>query len=260
MRYILTSSILAVLALPGAVDAQLHPDQLGDSERVLTPQRVSVFENAVRSRTLGHRWAGPYSATLSSDPSRPSLSLYSLDFAQYVYPAMEWTVNVAGIGSGADLATTRLGNGAGSLDASLERYRQAAFLASQFQRAAISQYAGIHGAIWQIMTPDFSSLVTRSGGDFDALTGDPSEPESLSFWLSRAEAEADAGFANTNLDDWRILTDTRVLESGVGRQPEFMTRVVSVPEPQTWALILPALLLVSLAGRRHLREKESDFG
>jgi hypothetical protein len=247
MRIPISCALLA-LALPCATHAQLLPEQFGDSERLYTGQRVSVFEPSVRSRAAGNQWVGPWAAFLSSDPARPALSLYSVDFAHYVYPASEWVVNVTGLGDGEDLSRTRLAADTRPLGA-LERYRQAAYLASRLRVAPTSQWAGIHAAIWQITTPEFSTLVAERRGDFDALTGDPGDPGGMSYWLTQAEAESSSGFANTNLDEWRILTDTRSVGFR-GGQPEVLTRVVSVPEPETWALLIPGLLILGFFGRR----------
>jgi len=245
MRYVLATAFVASLSLPAAVHAQLLPDQLGDAGRLYTGQRVSVFEPAIRYRIVGNQWVGPYAGFLSSDPQRPAVSLYSVDFAHQMYPVSEWLVNVTGIGDEADLSRTRLGSDGPSAGA-LERYRQAAFLASRLQLAPTSQWGAIHAAMWQITTPDFATLVGHRRGDFDALVGDREDPGAMSYWLERADLEASNGFANTNLEEWRILTDTRSVGFR-GGQPEVLTRVVSVPEPHAWLLLLPGLLLLALA-------------
>lgn len=188
---------------------------------------------------------GPYSAFLTSDPTKSAFTVYCVDFLHSISAGAVWTANVTQL-TGA-LTNTRLGI-LGAPDPLL-RYQMAAWLAARFalnqSRAA---WTGLHDAIWSITTPGYA-LRTAEGQS----------------WQAQVTA-AFAGGVPTDLDwqSWSVVTDVKsggvvTLSIGGGGGgdgvQEFLVHSaaspVVTPEPETYLLLATGMFgLLFFAWRR----------
>jgi hypothetical protein len=282
-RFTGTSLLVAALLLPQAAAAQdVIPRPLNSTE---TLKLTGVSQAEVAS--WDNVYLGPYDgAILSGSPTIPSLTLYCVDFAHGVSVGNVWNVDVTNIGSGASdgvsgtLGNTRLGNvqaekfypdfppGGASLGYSLDRYRQAAFLASLFSSYATFQdnsaftygsnsqftsqkevYSGIHAAIWSIMTDGFPNTI---GGITNVVLAAAMADPFVNMAVSARTlgytglTTLGVGFNSMNFDEWSVLTD--VVDPG---KQEYLVQTTSVvPEPGTYVLLLSGLILLWGVARR----------
>jgi hypothetical protein len=171
-------------------------------------------------------YLGPYTATLTSDPTHSTFSIYCIDFLHDITVGTVWNANVSEI-SPTGLSDSRLGN------AGLSRYQKAIWLATQFAanqtRAA---WTGIHDAIWAITTPGYA-LKTAEGNT----------------WLSAVNTAFASGTpTDVDFTQWRVLTDVRspgTQEFLVSTPPTTVT-----PEPETYLLMVTGLVGVLILYRR----------
>ena len=89
-------------------------------------------------------YVGPYSGTLDGQ----SVVLDCVDFANEVTFGQQWTANLSHINTLADLANTRYGGVANSL----QLYQEAAWLTEQYSLNPTSAYGDIQTTIWRFST------------------------------------------------------------------------------------------------------------
>lgn len=216
----------------------------------------------------GRVQVGPYEGILESDITKPSLTLYCVDFVHSIstsYPPIN--VNVTGIGDpNADMQDTRLGAYGGDWESHLLRYRQAAFLSAQFEAYDVpgvseedrtAAWSGLHAAIWTIMTPGFPNPdeVARFGGYISNMALAVSQAGIYLDDLAHAMdgVEDDTRWADFNFDEWSVLTDVNANGTYGGVQ-EYLVRTTVTPEPETYVLLLSGMLGIFVVARRRLRE------
>ena len=226
MRF--TRPLLAVLAVALAASPAQALKQPVPSYRVKNLQFQTKAPNP--AITAYGYYVGPFTGTVLSDPTRPSLNLFCVDVLNSISFGQKWTGVFTRLSSD-DLSATRHGN------AKQVNYQKAAYLASTYKAAGIqtSQWGGIQTAIWNLLNPG-----NPNGGT------NPAVNSSEAYWLNQADAWYNMGGAQTfDFSRWSVVTDINAAGrvSGVGAQ-EFLTDTVATPEPETWILLGSGVLVI----------------
>lgn len=223
-RLVLSVALFSATALPAAA----QPGQTLASWRVKNLQfQKSAPKPAVTA--FGY-YVGPFTGTVLSDPTRPTINLFCVDVLNQIRFGHQWTGVFTNLGS-SDLSATRHGGSARA------NYQKAAWLASQYRAPGIqtSQWGGIQAAVWNLLNPG-----NPNGGT------NPLASSSEAYWLARAETWYNGGGAQAfDFSRWSIVTDIGAagLVSGGGTQ-EFLTDTTVTPEPETLILLGTGLLVV----------------
>jgi hypothetical protein len=226
---------LAILGWSMPAAAQLGswtPTQagaLGDTEQL----KLVSAGGVVSTFSSPSVYLGPYTATLTSDPTHSTFSIYCIDFLHEINVGDVWTANVSEISS-TGLSDTRLGN------AGLTQYQKAIWLATQFAANQTREaWSAIHDAIWYITTPGYA-LKTSSKGQS---------------WVNQVNAAFALGTpTDVDFTQWRVLTDTRTpgtQEFLVSTPPTTVT-----PEPGTYLLMITGLVGVMIVTYRRRQKFE----
>jgi hypothetical protein len=257
-RFLSTVAVSAAVVLSPQV--VLGQDVIG---RTLDPvENLRYVTGSNVAALWGNVQVGPYKADLITTPypTIPNITLYCVDFANGINGGDTWYADVTSIGTGASDATvggtlgnTRLGNNPG---ASLDAYRQSAFLASLFASwasytadtytYASSTYSfgnrqgvwsGIHSAVWSIMDATYPGAYTPSEVTNAALANAMAAP--FVTLAANALVSNFTGAYAMDFDQWAVVTDV----TDPGRQ-EFLVRTTVAPEPATYVMLLSGLVLL----------------
>ena len=173
-------------------------------------------------------YVGRYNGLRGTSPGAPVI-LNCVDFFHEVRNGDTWNANVSSLGSG-------LGIGSNTRSTSLEAYREAAWLTTQYATHA-SETANIQATIWGLFpgTPALPSNVVTTNG---------------SFWRDAAIAAQPSFDAN----GFYVVTD--VNKANAASIQEFNIRdVTSTPEPGTLVLLSTGIMGLSAA---RFRRKKPD--
>ena len=179
-----------------------------------------------------------------------NVDIWCVDFVNHISAGNQFTVNVTGLGVGANLGNTRFGQ----LGNQPNVYRQAAWLASQFKTQATSEWGYIHAAIWSL-TSGFGSNFTGAN-----LT-------KLNYWRTQASTNYTKYYYNNAY----ILTDvalnrcqaanpTGMPWNGCGKQEQIYIDggLTPVPEPATMGLLATGLVAMTGAGWMRRRRQQQQ--
>jgi hypothetical protein len=182
-------------------------------------------------------YVGPFSGTLMSDPSKPTIDLFCLDVMNAVTWGQQWAAKFTNLGPGLNLTATRGGS------ANETNYKKAAWLITQYDTHNTSYYAGIQSAIWNLFNPG-----TPNGGT------NVNDSHTEAYWLAQANIFANSAAYNTfDYSRFTVVTDVNAAGKKVGGVQEFITRSHVTPEPETYLLMATGLIgvigIVGLRGR-----------
>jgi hypothetical protein len=172
-------------------------------------------------------YVGPFTGTVTSDPTLPTISLFCVDVLNTIAWGQQWTANVTNL-SLASIPNTRQ-------PTALDSYRQAAWLTTQFALNTTSQWGGIQAAIWNLLNP-----------------GSPNGGTAETYWLNQASAFAtSSAYSTYNWGQFSVVTATNAAGRKYGGVQEFITTAPQwqvappsiavtptvTPEPATWLLL-----------------------
>lgn len=227
----LTRTIAIALALAGSASPAAA---LRQGSKPVSPWRIKNLQFMSRAPrpavTAFGYYVGPFSGTVLSDPTKPTINLFCVDVLNHINWGQKWNGVFTNLGSN-NFDATRHGLSA------KPQYEKAAYLASMYRNPGVrtSQWGGIQTAVWNLLNPG-----NPNGGT------NPLVNSSEAYWLAQADSWYLGGGTKTfNFSRWSIVTDVNAagLVQGGGTQ-EFLTDTVATPEPETWILLGTGVLVV----------------
>lgn len=174
----------------------------------------SVTFNTVNGQTYGGQFVGP--VTLTIDNTVYNNMAWCFDDTRHVMFGETWTANLL---SFSNLSQAYFSNQSGYLT----KYKEAAWLDTQFATQPVGQYGPIQFAIWSL----FDSTVNLD----NASQG----------WKNQAVTASNNNFYGTNFSQFSVVIDVEGDEQG------FIVKTGSaVPEPSSTALMLSGIGLLFL--------------
>ncbi|MEW5916666.1 MAG: PEP-CTERM sorting domain-containing protein [Gemmatimonadota bacterium] len=188
------------------------------------PAQLQFSSNPpVPTVTIAGFLVGPFSATLLSDPTLPTIAVFSLSYLNMVNLGQTWQANASNFGQG--FGATKYGTSA------VDNYKKAAWLSSQFaNNVSPVSWAEIQAAIWNVFTPG----VTLAG-----FTGQN--------WLNQVNTfSASNAWSSYSWNQYSVLTPTYGGEY-LTAAPQFVPVSPTIaptvtPEPATWILLATGLV------------------
>lgn len=165
-------------------------------------------------------YVGPFSGTVTSNPTLPTINLFCVDVLNQISWGQQWTANVTSLALNA-IPNTRQ-------PSKLNQYRKAAWLTNQYSLNSTTQWAGIQAAIWNLLNP-----------------GRPYGRAAESYWLNQANTFAASSSWNTyNWAQYYVLTPVGAAgyRTNHGTQEFITTSPFVTPEPATVLLLATGLI------------------
>ena len=228
MRIIPAALALAVLAASASTAEAKKLQQPVPAWRLKNLQFMTRRPNPAVT-AVGY-YVGPFTGTVLSDPTRPTINLFCVDVLNQITWGQKWTGVFTRLSSN-NFDATRQGIGAKT------QYEKAAYLASRYRAPGIQtkQWGGIQTAIWNLLNPG------KPNGGVNPLVN-----STEAYWLAQANNwYSSGGASNFDFSRWSVVTDIGAagMVRGGGTQ-EFLTDTTATPEPETWILLGTGILLV----------------
>jgi len=224
------------------VAGQFVPDQLATQPEGSVDVNFVGTNNAIDGLAVAFgAVVGPYRGLVDGFDA----TLYCVDFTHHVSNGNYWSAFATALNDGAstDVSATRLGN--------YTIYRNAAFLASLYSVVTPTKanWTALQGGIWSLTNPtDFASVAGASAAQYSlAALFDPTSGllKDYSGYAGRWETY--------DPSSWSVLSWTSSYGTTPDERQEFLVQS-TVPEPETYVLLLSGLVMIFFVARRRMKE------